>query len=63
MKKLTLIIEWLWLGVALASLVLFLWLWIAEGFYSGKAWVYLISLAVGAAMWRLRRGQRMADKG
>jgi len=54
------IIEIMWLLIAITSLGVFIYLLITEGFIDGKAWVYLITLAIAALMYYLRRRQRLA---
>ena len=53
------VIEILWLVIAIASLLVFIYVLVTEGFIAGKAWVYLITTLLGAAMFLLRRKQRM----
>ncbi|HYG16745.1 MAG TPA: hypothetical protein VEC12_13395 [Bacteroidia bacterium] len=50
----------MWLLIAITSLGVFIYLLITEGFIDGKAWVYLITLAIAALMYYLRRRQRLA---
>lgn len=54
------IIEILWLLIAIVSIGVFFYLLFTEGFVLGKAWVYLISTAVGLIMFFIRRRQRLA---
>lgn len=54
------VIEIVWLLIAIVSIGVFFYLLFTEGFAMGKAWVYLISTAVGGLMFFVRRRQRLA---
>jgi hypothetical protein len=53
------IIEIMWLLIAITSFGVFIYLLITEGFIDGKAWVYLITLAIAGLMFYVRRRQRV----
>lgn len=57
------VIEIMWLIIAVLSLGVFIYLLFTEGFIEGKAWVYLISMAIAAGMYFLRRRQRLQREG
>lgn len=38
----------LWKIIALLSMITFIWVWISEGFMFGKAYIFLITAALGA---------------
>lgn len=52
----------MWLLIAITSLGVFIYLLFAEGFIDGKAWVYLITLALAGLMYYVRRRQRLGQE-